>query len=67
MLRSETLDDFADVEVQLEKFDEAERLGREALAADRKRMIAAQADLIRDTKLSADIVKLVTDTIGSAS
>jgi hypothetical protein len=30
-------------------------------------MIAAQADLIRDTKLSADIVKLVTDTIGSAS
>ena len=37
------------------------------LAADRKRMIAAQADLIRDTKLSADIVKLVTDTIGSAS
>ena len=37
------------------------------LAADRKRMIAAQADLIRDTKLSADIVKLVTDTVGSHS
>ena len=37
------------------------------VAADRKRMIAAQADLIRDTKLSADIVKLVTDTVGSHS
>jgi C4-dicarboxylate-binding protein DctP len=33
------------------------------VAADRKRMIAAQADLIRDTKLSADIVKLVTDAV----
>jgi TRAP-type transport system periplasmic protein len=37
------------------------------VAADRKRMIAAQADLIRDTKLSADIVKLVDDTVGSHS
>jgi TRAP-type transport system periplasmic protein len=37
------------------------------VAADRKRMIAVQADLIRDTKLSADIVKLVTDTVGSHS
>jgi hypothetical protein len=30
-------------------------------------MIAAQADLIRDTKLSAEIVKIVTDTVGSQS
>ena len=37
------------------------------LAADRKRMIAAQADLIRDTKLSPEIVKLVSDTVGSHS
>ncbi|MGB6252860.1 MAG: TRAP transporter substrate-binding protein DctP [Bradyrhizobium sp.] len=37
------------------------------VAADRKRMIAAQADLIRDTKLSADIVKLVTETVGAHS
>ncbi|MGA7071973.1 TRAP transporter substrate-binding protein DctP [Bradyrhizobium sp.] len=37
------------------------------VAADRKRMIAAQADLIRDTKLSADIVKLVTETVGTHS
>lgn len=37
------------------------------VAADRKRMVAAQADLIRDTKLSAEIVKLVTDTVGSHS
>jgi TRAP-type C4-dicarboxylate transport system substrate-binding protein len=37
------------------------------VAADRKRMVAAQADLIHDTKLSADIVKLVTDTVGSHS
>ena len=37
------------------------------VAADRKRMIAAQADLVRDTKLSAEIVKLVTDTVGSHS
>lgn len=37
------------------------------LEADRKRMVAAQADLIRDTKLSADIVKLVSDTVGSHS
>jgi C4-dicarboxylate-binding protein DctP len=36
------------------------------LAADRKRMIEVQADLIRDTKLSADVVKLVTDTVGSS-
>ena len=35
------------------------------LASDRKRMIDAQADLIRDAKLSADIVKLVTETVGS--
>ncbi len=35
--------------------------------ADRKRMVAAQADLIRDTKLSAEIVKLVSDTVGSHS
>jgi C4-dicarboxylate-binding protein DctP len=39
----------------------------EQFAADRKRMIAAQADLIRDAKLSADIVKLVSDTVGSHS
>ena len=37
------------------------------VAADRKRMIAAQADLIRDTKLSPEIVKLVTDTVGGHS
>lgn len=37
------------------------------LEADRKRMVAAQADLIRDTKLSTDIVKLVSDTVGSHS
>jgi TRAP-type C4-dicarboxylate transport system substrate-binding protein len=36
------------------------------VAADRKRMIEVQADLIRDTKLSADIVKLVSDTVGSS-
>jgi C4-dicarboxylate-binding protein DctP len=35
------------------------------LASDRKRMIDAQADLIRDAKLSADIVKLVNETVGS--
>jgi TRAP-type C4-dicarboxylate transport system substrate-binding protein len=34
-------------------------------AADRKRMIAAQADLIRDAKLSPEIVKLVSDAVGS--
>jgi C4-dicarboxylate-binding protein DctP len=39
----------------------------EQFAADRKRMIAAQADLIRDAKLSADIVKLVGDAVGSHS
>ena len=39
----------------------------EQLTADRKRMISAQADLIRDAKLSADIVKLVTDTVGGHS
>ena len=39
----------------------------EQLAADRKRMIAAQGDLIRDAKLSPDIVKLVNDTVGSHS
>ena len=37
------------------------------VAADRKRMIEAQADLIRDTKLSAEIVKLVSDIVGSHS
>jgi C4-dicarboxylate-binding protein DctP len=37
------------------------------IAADRKRMIAAQADLIRDAKLSADMVKLVSDAVGSHS
>jgi hypothetical protein len=30
-------------------------------------MMAAQADLIRDAKLSPEIVKLVTDTVGSHS
>jgi len=35
------------------------------LASDRKRMIDAQADLIRDAKLSPDIVKLVTEAVGS--
>ena len=39
----------------------------EQFAADRKRMIAAQADLIRDAKLSADIVKFVGDAVGSHS
>jgi C4-dicarboxylate-binding protein DctP len=39
----------------------------EQFAADRKRMMAAQPDLIRDSKLSADIVKLVSDTVGSHS
>lgn len=34
-------------------------------AADRKRMIAAQGDLIRDAKLSPEIVKLVSDAVGS--
>jgi TRAP-type C4-dicarboxylate transport system substrate-binding protein len=34
-------------------------------AADRKRMIDAQADLIRDAKLSPDIVKLVSEAVGS--
>jgi C4-dicarboxylate-binding protein DctP len=37
------------------------------IAADRKRMIDAQGDLIRDAKLSADIVKLVSDAVGSHS
>jgi C4-dicarboxylate-binding protein DctP len=35
------------------------------LASDRKRMIEAQGDLIRDAKLSADIVKLVAEAVGS--
>jgi TRAP-type transport system periplasmic protein len=39
----------------------------EQFAADRKRMIAAQADLIHDAKLSADVVKLVSDAVGSHS
>jgi hypothetical protein len=39
----------------------------ERFAADRKRMIDAQADLIRDAKLSAEIVKLVSDAVGSHS
>jgi hypothetical protein len=30
-------------------------------------MVAVQADLIRDTKLSADIVKLVDDTVSRHS
>jgi C4-dicarboxylate-binding protein DctP len=37
----------------------------EKLASDRKRMIDAQGDLIRDAKLSAEIVKLVTEAVGS--
>jgi len=37
------------------------------LAADRKRMIEAQADLIRDMKLTPEIVKLVSDTVSSHS
>jgi hypothetical protein len=36
------------------------------VASDRKRMIEAQADLIRDTKLSAEIVKLVSDSVASS-
>jgi TRAP-type transport system periplasmic protein len=36
------------------------------VAADRKRMIEVQADLIRDTKLTPEIVKLVSDTVGSS-
>ena len=39
----------------------------ERLAADRKRMIEAQADLIRDMKLSADIVKLANDAVSGHS
>jgi TRAP-type transport system periplasmic protein len=35
------------------------------LASDRKRMLDAQGDLIRDAKLSPDIVKLVTEAVGS--
>ncbi len=35
------------------------------VSADRKRMIDAQGDLIRDAKLSPDIVKLVTEAVGS--
>ncbi len=35
----------------------------EQFAADRKRMVAAQADLIRDAKLSADVVKLVEEAV----
>ena len=35
------------------------------VTTDRKRMIEAQADLIRDAKFSADIVKLVSETVGS--
>lgn len=34
-------------------------------AADRKRMIEQQGDLIRDAKLSADVVKLVEDAAGA--
>jgi TRAP-type C4-dicarboxylate transport system substrate-binding protein len=34
-------------------------------AAARKRMIDAQADLIRDAKLSPEVVKLVTEAVGS--
>jgi TRAP-type transport system periplasmic protein len=37
----------------------------EKLASDRKRMIEAQGDLIRDAKLSAEIVKLVSEAVGS--
>ena len=37
LLRSETLDDLADVQVQLGNYEEAEKLSREALAVDRKR------------------------------
>ncbi len=39
----------------------------EQVAADRKRMIDAQADLIRDMKLSAEIVKLVNDAVSGHS
>jgi len=35
------------------------------LASDRKRMIDAQGELTRDAKLSADIVKLVSEAVGS--
>ena len=38
----------------------------EQLAADRKRMISAQGDLIRDAKLSAEIVNHVNDAVGSS-
>jgi len=37
VLRSEALDDLADVQVQLQRYPEAEKLAREALAADRTR------------------------------
>jgi TRAP-type C4-dicarboxylate transport system substrate-binding protein len=39
----------------------------ERVAADRKRMIEAQADLIRDMKLSTEIVKLVNDAVSGHS
>ncbi len=39
----------------------------EQVAADRKRMIEAQADLIRDMKLSPEIVKLVNDAVSGHS
>jgi TRAP-type C4-dicarboxylate transport system substrate-binding protein len=38
---------------------------REHLAADRKRMIAEQDQMIKDAKLSPEIVKLVSDAVGS--
>jgi TRAP-type transport system periplasmic protein len=38
----------------------------EHLAADRKRMIADQDRLIKDAKLSAEIVKLVSEAVGAA-
>ncbi len=39
----------------------------EQVTADRKRMIEAQADLIRDMKLSPEIVKLVNDAVSGHS
>ena len=39
----------------------------EQLSSDRKRMIEAQADLVRDMKLSPEIVKLVNDAVSGHS
>src|SRR6516162_7105542 len=47
--------------------DRYRTMSAKSQADAREPMIAAQADLIRDAKLSTDIVKLVSDTVGSHS